>query len=433
MWTVLFAFTNVLPENPKNRVIESFILGLLLGLLFLTRYIALALIPAFLLIWWLKPFESEKLPFLFSKRKALHFMLIFIPLILIIGGWINTGLAEGLRVKDMLGFFIAESPNPDQLSFGRLLLWIVFYISFTVLVAAPSITLLFASFSQFNFKNWQDHSNRWLISVALILFVLLMACIRHSWRINYNYPVPIKLQGRYLLYLGPLFLITIFSFVQKSYKSLDPKKLIILSVAMISFSYAILFLGIFFIDGPLQIAKSSPDGDLMKTMGISFLVLTITNAIITSLAISRKKGLLIAYLGSFLFSFYLFGNMLVLRKISNSEDQLTNSQILNLVQEYKSITPKAEIQPIQSIYFPKNSNSSKINLWAQTLKFSGYTEIELIQSNILETDPAIILQAVNSEFYLNLRKLTEAEYALSNNKKYRQSGKFFEYQLEPKN
>ena len=145
MWTVLFAFTNVLPNNPKNRVIESLIVGVLLGLLFLTRYIALALIPAFLLIWWLKPFESEKLPFLFSIRKALHLILIFIPLFLIIGGWINTGLAEGLRVKDMLGFFIAESPNPDQLSLGRLLLWIVFYISFTILLAAPSITMLFAS------------------------------------------------------------------------------------------------------------------------------------------------------------------------------------------------------------------------------------------------------------------------------------------------
>ena len=333
----------------------------------------------------------------------------------------------------MLGFFIAESPNPDQLSLGRLLLWIVFYLSFTILLAAPSITMLFASISQFKFKDWQEYSDRWLITVAIILFVLLVACIRHSWRINYNYPIPLKLQGRYLLYFGPLFLITIFSFLQKSLKSLDPKKLMIYSVALISFSYAFLFLGLVFIDGPLQIAQSSPDGDLIKTMGISFLILTITNAIITSLAIGRKKGHLHAYFVLFLLGFYLFGNVMALRKISNSSDQLTNSQILNLVQDYKSLSTKAEKQPIQTIYFPKNSSLTQIKLWDQTLIFNGFTEIELIQSNILESDPAIILQAENSEHYINLRELTESEYTHSNNKKYRQSGKFYEYQLEPKN
>ena len=75
-------------------------------------------------------------------------------------------------------------------------------------------------------------------------------------------------------------------------------------------------------------------------MGISFLILTITNAIITSLAIGRKKGHLHAYFVLFLLGFYLFGNVMALRKISNSSDQLTNSQILNLMQDYKSISTK---------------------------------------------------------------------------------------------
>ena len=120
MWTVLFAFTNVWPTSQKNRAIESFIFGILLGLLFLTRYIALALIPAFLFIWWLKPFENERLPLLFSVRKFLHLIIILIPLVLIIGGWMNMGMAEGLRAKDTLGLFIAEKPNPDQLSFSQI-------------------------------------------------------------------------------------------------------------------------------------------------------------------------------------------------------------------------------------------------------------------------------------------------------------------------
>ena len=435
LWTVLFAFTNVLPASQKNRVIESLIFGILLGLLFLARYIALALIPAFLFIWWLKPFENERLPLLFSARKALHLIIIFIPLVLIIGGWVNTGMAEGLRVKDMLGLFIAESPNPDQLSFSRLIMWVVFYCSFAILIAAPYLPILFASLSRFKLRDWQEDSNRWLIAFVTIILMFLVVCVRHSWRVNYNYPIPQKLQGRYLYTFGPLFLITIFTSLDTPFKSINRMKLITISSAMIAVAYAVLFLGIKHLIGPLPIAPASPDGELIEAMGISFIILTLANVILSSLMINRKRVTLITSIVIFLIGFFIYGNSMVLRKVSNFPEQLLNSQIYNLVQESKTLSSEGmdKDQFPLTIFIPNESSSTRIGFWQQTLNFNGFTDIPMKKSNITEVDPAIILQARNSDFLINLRELTETEFLLSDNSKYTNSGKFFEFQVLPNN
>ena len=435
MWAVLFAFTNVWQVNVKNRIFECLIFGILLGLLFLTRYIALALIPAFLLIWWLKPFENEKLPLLFSVRKFLHLIIIFIPLFLLIGGWINFGTAQGLRVKDTLGLFIAESPNPDQLSFSRLVMWMVFYCSYAVLIAAPYLPLFLASFSRFKLKDWQEDPNRWLIAVAAIILFFLAVCIRHSWRINYNYPTPLKIQGRYLLYFGPLFLITIFTSLEKPFKKMNRSKLIIFSSAMILAAYAFLFFGFIYLDGPLGISPSSPDGYLIKFMGISFVILTLTNVIISSLIINKRRIALLTIMVTFLIGFFFYGNMRILNNIFETREQRSNSQIYHLIQEYKTLSFESinKTRPVLKIFFPIDSNSYTVNLWRQTLNFNGYTDIELLRLDLSEDDPAIILQARNSNYSLSLKELDEKNYLISDNKKYSQFGKFYEFQLEPMN
>ena len=433
MWAVLFAFTNVWPTSQKNRIIECLILGVLLGLLILTRYIALALIPAFLFIWWLKPFEKERLPLLFSAKKALHLIIIFIPLLLIICGWVNAGMAEGLMAKDMLGLSIAGNPNPDQLSFGRLIMWIVFYSSFTILIAAPYLPILLASLSRFKLKDWQEDSNRWLIALAAIILFFLMACIRHSLRANYNYPTPSKLMGRYIFYFGPLFLITIFTSLGMPFKKMNRMKLIIFSSAMISAAYAFLLLGFIYLDGPLLFSSSSPDGFMVKTMGISFITLTLTNVIISSLLINKRRIALFTFMVTFLFGFFIYGNVKILQNRLDTPTQIINTQIYNLVQEFKTLLPEGldKDQPPLTIFIPNESSLPRIALWKLTLIFNGFTDISMNKSNIAENDPANVLQAGNSNQLINLRELTEIEFLLSKNKKFSLSGKFFEYQIMP--
>jgi len=72
-------------------------------------------------------------------------------------------------------------------------------------------------------------------------------------------------------------------------------------------------------------------------------------------------------------------------------------------------------------------------LWKLTLIFNGFTDITMRKSNIAEVDPAVVLQAGNSDHLINLRELTETEYLLSENKKFLLSGKFFEFQVMPNN
>jgi len=357
-------------------------------------------------------------------------ILVLVPLILIMAGWITAGTAQGLRVKDMVGLFIAESPNPDQLSLSRLIMWTVFYCSYTILIAAPYLPVFMAHFQHFKLRDWKDDKNRWLITVGIIVFFLLVTCIRHSWRINYNYPIPIKIQGRYLLYFGPLFLITFFTLLQNPFKYLNPLKLIIYSSLMILVSYATLFWGFFYLGKPLTISASSPDGELVSVMGNSYIIFILANVIFCSLMINRKRVALFAFMVTFLFGFFIYGNVKIYQKISNLNYQSINSQVFHLIQEYKSLAPvnNKTNQESLNIFYPENSEELKVNLWRLTLDFNGFTDVELIESNILENDSAIILQARDSNFSLTLRGLTEKEFLISNKKKYSQSGKFFEFQ-----
>jgi len=434
-WAILFAFTNVWPTNRTIMIVECLIFGFLLGFLFLTRYIALALIPALLLIWWLRPFNNEKLPFLFSLRKAFHFIIILIPLLVIIGGWVSIGTAEGLRAKDMLGLFIAESPNPGQLNLYRLAMWTVFYGSYVILIAAPFLYFFIASFMHFDIKNWQGDKNRWIIVITILTFCLLAACIRHSWRINYNFPIPLKIQGRYLLYCGPLFLITIFSGINQKFKPIIGIKLVVFSSLLILVSYAFLFEGFIFLDGPLQISRSSPDGDLIEAMGILFVMFSIANVFLSAAVTNISKQFLISSQIIFLIVFFTFGINRILFVVSNSGDQLENSQIYHLVQLNRKLSSDIDYTNNfkMALTIPSSSKMRKMRLYNENLRFNGFTDVDMRLSNINEIDSSLVFQAKINNNLINLRNISKAEFNRSNKYKYTHSGKYFEFQLQPIN
>jgi len=204
---------------------------------------------------------------------------------------------------------------------------------------------------------------------------------------------------------------------------------------MILIAYAFLFFGFIYLDGPLGISPSSPDGYLIKFMGISFIFLTLTNSIISSLLINKRRIALLTVLVTFLIGFFFYGNVKILKNIFDTREQRGSSQIFHLIQEFKTLSYESinKTRTPLKIFFPNDSSSYTISLWKQTLNFNGYTDIELIQSDISEDDPAIILQAIDSNYALTLRELTEKDYLISDKKKYSQYGKFYEFQLETKN
>ena len=470
MWSVLFSFTNVFQASKRNRIIESLLLGVLIGALFLTRYIALVLIPAFLLIWWLRPFEDEKPPFLISMKKILHLILILLPMLVMIGVWVKVGVDEGLRVKDMIGLFIGEEPNPKQLTLGRLVMWTIFYGSYMILLAAPYITILLASLSEFKLKKWNEDTNRWMISLGVIIFVLMVACIRHSWRISYNYPFPQKLQGRYILYFGPLFLISSIIAISKTIKKTYPIQTFLYSSFLIVISYSFIDIGLIYFERPMSIAMSSPDGEFMRLIGVGFVFYLLIKALLDSTLLRSGKRKQLIVLISFLICFYVYGNVKMVNNMSKAINQIDNSQIYNLIflNDDLSNEISGDEQTHLEIIYSDNISSNEVANWTNTLNFYRIADFSINElekdSNViywqnvnigldeiplqgegshitnqaaanqnmsidksLQDEIGTVFQACYNDETITLRRLGKEEFLKSSNPKYSHGSNYFEY------
>lgn len=429
LWSMLFAFSDVFPVGKHTRIVESLLLGISLGLLYLARYIALVLIPAFLLIWWLKPFKDEKPPLFISKEKIAHLILIILPLVLMVGCWIMVGVNEGLRVKDMLGLFIAEVPHPEQLTLGRLLMWTIFYCSYLVILASPYLPVLLASFSNFRLKNWNQDTNRWFIALLIVISALMIACIRHSWRIPYNYPFPQKLQGRYILYFGPLFLITTFANIRKSFLKTKAVQVFVYSSFLLLFSYSIINLGLIYVSEPLRVAVSSPDYIFMSLIGAAFILYPLANALLNSMLFKRDNSKLAAFLFLFLFGFAIFGNVKIHQHILNAKNQLDNSQIYHLLFSNELIYDEIlkDNQTKLEIEYPSDTTQTSLIYWENTLDFYQITNYIMTENEFLDEDPNLIYQAHFDDTIINLQLINEAEYIESKNVKYTHRENYFEF------
>jgi len=255
--------------------------------------------------------------------------------------------------------------------------------------------------------------------------------VRHSWRADYNFPDPVKLQGRYIMYFGPLFLISAFSFFGKSFTpqklGLSKAILIALSATLVIFSYAVLFEGFIWLDGALGASVNSPYGSLMRTMKIWYVALTLACAGLSVVLIGKKKSLQAAALALFLIAFYLYGNVRIYDRILTSR-QLLNAHIHNLLQVIEPYIPEAEQRAAIRLEIPAGSETRVIRSWREALNFAGYTENELVESAELGADPQAVFQADYAGHVFSLRKLTAEEYAQAAGYTFTHSGYFYEFE-----
>ena len=206
-WALYFIVSD--PQNERRRSVWDVFSGVLLGMLYLTRYITLALLPVFLLGWGLK-ISRNSAP---SEQCASHWIRRFLLLAACGLGcylpWIIAGLSHGYAFKDTLGLFITASvENPQQLSFANLMLWILIYAAYLVLMAAPVLPFLILLVRDFFSNRLGRESKHWFILSIALTAVYSAAVVRHSWRANYNAEIPMKIMGRYLIFLAPIFLIS---------------------------------------------------------------------------------------------------------------------------------------------------------------------------------------------------------------------------------
>jgi hypothetical protein len=247
LWSIYLSF--VAPKNPKYRWLWDCLTGFSYGLLYLTRFISLALIPFLLVIWWLKPYSGTHGFFRFSTKKFLHTLVILLITALVYSPWVIIGLQNNLTFMETLGFGITANTNAVQLTFVNLLKWVMLYGAYYFLLAAPVLNLIILAYRDNQLKHKESERRRWLVSLLVLLLAFSLAVVRHSWRAFYNVEQPEKIMGRYVIYFVPLFLMTGFIGLKSFHKSTYRSSWhffgwsVLLPVFLTGFSYVIIIMG----------------------------------------------------------------------------------------------------------------------------------------------------------------------------------------------
>ena len=294
LWTMFITF--VIPENKKFRLLWDLLNGIMIAILYLTRYITLAVIPFFILAWWIKPFDGEKSLFNPGLKKLFHFFLLAAAMLATFSPWPIMGIKTGVPLNLMLGFGIAAKTTAAQLTISKLLIWVVLYACYFILVAAPVLHLLIASLWQIDLKNWRSGFNRWVIQVLAIMAGFFAAVTRHSWRAYYNREIPSAIMGRYLIIFSVLFftisLVTLVKFEPSRFKTMWKYFAFtqIFSFGLVVFAYITLINGaVIHTDGNLLKMQGSLDGFYIDLLGPYFFVLLFFNYGLTNLLLWKEK------------------------------------------------------------------------------------------------------------------------------------------------
>lgn len=312
LWSLYLAFTR--PADHKERLWWDCLTGFSFGLLYLTRFISLVIIPFLLVIWWLKPFEGVSGIFQIKLKKVLHAVVIILITAAVFSPWIVLGLNNHLTIWHTLGFGITADTNPEQLTAINMMIWLLFYNAYYLLLAAPVLNLIVISCRTLRLTDLKNESSRWLLSLAALLTAFTLGVVRHSWRAYYNLELPTRIMGRYVIYFVPLFLLTGFlglkNFDRRLYKSLRHfiVSSIVLPATMVAFSYALVISGKIINIGDSFIQPLiSIDAYYIQQLGIFFfiLILLLYSGISYLLWNGREKAGLFA--AGLLMIFYLAG------------------------------------------------------------------------------------------------------------------------------
>lgn len=193
------------------------LVGVALGLAFLTRHIALAMLPVALgLIAYVELSGSServhrKLPsFLGAARLLVGRSAVFAgAFVLTISPWI----AYGLRAGDLAGVLgLRSSPVRGDPPLTNLGPWLLYYTAYLVVISAPHVFATVAAVSSTTPVLNSGRRTRPLVLTAVLGSVgLLVPAMRHSFRVYEDFG---KLHGRYITYLFIVAILLSLAFVE---------------------------------------------------------------------------------------------------------------------------------------------------------------------------------------------------------------------------
>ena len=195
----------------KTNYAQSLLLGLVLALCYLTKYLFLPAIPVIIIFWFfINKLESGQKLFNFERNDWVKLLLVGLAIIVPILLWKIYSAKSGFTSNEALGLFYfgKKSPNITLIS---LLKWILSYSAYALLASAPFLIFLLLRY-QSVIKNFPKSKRIGKEDSFLVLALILslgywLIAIQHSFGANYNYPIPQYLIGRYMAHITPLYII----------------------------------------------------------------------------------------------------------------------------------------------------------------------------------------------------------------------------------
>jgi len=434
LWVMLLLLHQ--PQTQKLHGPWYLLTGFNIGLLYLTRYITLAVIPILLLAWWyINPRKNrtdgcvssalardiERL----SSRSFLSFTWLVLGIIIGYSPWMIAGLSAGVPIRLLLGFGITEQTTASQLTLYNLLIWLGLYFCYLVLMAAPVLPF-FSYFLGTRFKDRNIETRNWFILLGGLIVGFLAACVRHSWRALYNGEIPARIMGRYILYFTPLFIISALLLIrqQTSFRHKTRIKHIALTLllpfAIVALAYALLFGNLFHLhDGNLINVLGSVDGAYLQYLGIYFFLIILAMYIAASWHTWNGRTDLLVKLSFGLFIvFYIVGMPAYYQDIlSNQDFQYLADRIIAL---HQSGEPK--LGDTIRILTPPGTSARERALMFNTILFNNdalyVTSIENYSINILYKETGIQDVVIGKVDDLDLSDIAVDEIIEFNNRKY---------------
>ena len=198
-------------RGDRRSQIEALAFGLVLGITHLTKYLFLPALPLLFGAWLYSRSKSKsEFPSESLSKRYCPALLVLLAYGFIVGIWFYYGRVSGFGWSQLFGFDIPgiKSKAGNVHSF---LIWAAAYTAYIVLAWFPTWGFVAIWMSQLSDKAWrfQLESRHWrfLVLALLLLGGYWLLAVHHSFSATYNYPVPRRLIGRYLMQLSPIMLV----------------------------------------------------------------------------------------------------------------------------------------------------------------------------------------------------------------------------------
>lgn len=187
----------------RSLLFSDIVLGVVIAALWLTRHVAIVLVPALFIAWWLRERFPHPADGAYGRSSLAGSLLRFGALAVACGvtyaPWLVMTMGGGASLSLALGFGVSGewAGNAAERDTARLIALAGWYIAAFALIAAPVLPGFTLAFRSAWREGLRSPFARLLTTLVLIAGALLVAMTRHSFNVNYNYPEPTKLMSRY--------------------------------------------------------------------------------------------------------------------------------------------------------------------------------------------------------------------------------------------